>query len=110
MKKIKIDGIINGITTPYGEGADYEYNENGSSHVEDKDRLRNDIETLIQQREAEAVERFFNDLREYLNDHPSKITQRIGDKLFWGFEEVNLRRVLRELEQKYDRLAEGGGI
>lgn len=65
---------------------------------------------LIQQREAETVERFFNDLREYLNDHPSKITQRIGDKLFWGFEEVNLRRVLRELEQKYDRLAEGGGI
>lgn len=52
----KIDRIVEGIMSPYGEGAIYSRDESSVSHLDEDDKqdLRNNIKQLIQQ-EKEAV-------------------------------------------------------
>ena len=58
--KITIQGIIDGIGSPFGEGATYEYDSlHGYSHLneQDRERLRKDLESFISstiQKEKEA--------------------------------------------------------
>ena len=60
----KIERIINGVTSNYGEGAGYVHLENSSdntSHIEtdeEKELLRKDVFTLIQKEREEAVRGF----------------------------------------------------
>jgi len=60
--QITIDGIIEGIGSPWGEGAEYRYNPEGPSHLddEDKERLRHDLEKLLAQHEQHIREEQFS--------------------------------------------------
>lgn len=82
-EKIKIDGIVNGIGSPWGEGATYEYCEDASSHLDNtgREKLRKDLDTFGQQEREKAVREFavwvarekydleiFHDLEQFLKE------------------------------------------